>query len=241
MSDVKVATKVDTKGNVGTDIDISQQAKVKRKSADANIKEKMALLDEKMKKNQEDRNRALNLLEDDKLMMDKTLLALLQLFLSAFIKSKSKDALNEEIVKALQENEQLSKEYVISQMSNLLEQNQNLSEEQKAALFAKLDSPKLQDDIAAMANGKYKEDINNLRDFIQRKRREDNGITNSELTELIEKELKENVSYSTMSASGIIRSLIFKKPNTKTQKADTARVISEEQKNKENQNRRGMV
>ena len=241
MSDVKVATKVDTNGNVGTDIDISQQAKVKRKSADANIKEKMALLDEKMKKNQEDRNRALNLLEDDKLMMDKTLLALLQLFLSAFVKNKSKDALNEEIVKALQENEQLSKEYVISQMRNLLEQNQNLSEEQKVALFAKLDSPKLQDDIAAMANGKYKEDINNLRDFIQRKRREDIGITNSELTELIEKELKENVSYSTMSASGIIRSLIFKKPNTKTQKADNVKVISEEQKNKENNKHRGMV
>lgn len=241
MSDVKVATKIDEKGNIGTDIDISKQAKMKKKSADANIAEKMAKLDEKMKKNQEDRNRALTLLEDEKLMMDKTLLALLQLFLLAFVKSKSKDALKEEITKELQENEQLSKEYVISQMRNLLEQNQNLSEEQKAALFAKLNSPKLQDDIAAMANGKYKEDINNLRDFVQRKRREDSGITNSELTELIEKELKENVSYSTMSASGIIRSLIFKKPKTETQKTDTTRVISEEQKNKENNKHRGMV
>lgn len=241
MSDVKVATKIDEKGNIGTDIDISKQAKMKKKSADANIAEKMAKLDERMKKNQEDRSRALNLLEDEKLMMDKTLLALLQLFLLAFVKSKSKDALNEEITKELQENEQLSKEYVISQMRNLLEQNQNLSEEQKAALFAKLDSPKLQDDIAAMANGKYKEDINNLRDFVQRKRREDSGITNSELTELIEKELKENVSYSTMSASGIIRSLIFKKPKTETQKTDTTRVISEEQKNKENNKHRGIV
>ena len=241
MSDVKVATKVDEKGNIGTDIDISKQAKMKKKSADANIAEKMAKLDEKMKKNQEDRSRALNLLEDEKLMMDKTLLALLQLFLLAFVKSKSKDALKEEIMKELQENEQLSKEYVISQMRNLLEQNQNLSEEQKTALFAKLDSPKLQDDIAAMANGKYKDDINNLRDFVQRKRREDSGITNSELTELIEKELKENVSYSTMSASGIIRSLIFKKPKTETQKADTTRVISEEQKNKKNSKHRGMV
>lgn len=241
MSDVKVATKVDAKGNVGTDIDINQQAKMKKKSADANIAEKMALLDEKVKKNQEDRNRALNLLEDDRLMMDKTLLALLQLFLSAFINNKSKTILQDEIGKELQKNEQLSKEYVISQMRNLLEQNQNLSEEQKVALFAKLDNPKLQDDITVIANGKYKEDINNLRDFVQRKRREDSGITNSELTELIEKELKENVSYSTMSASGIIRSLIFKKPNTKAQKADTARVVSEEQKNKENNKHRGMA
>lgn len=30
MSDVKVATKIDEKGNIGTDIDISKQAKMKK-------------------------------------------------------------------------------------------------------------------------------------------------------------------------------------------------------------------
>lgn len=147
MGKVKVATNIDAKGNIKNDIEVNN-AKTNTPTlalSDSSPKSnrffnffrnffKSSVKTESVKNSNDSRSRELD--ANDTLLTKAAWVLFIELLESLFKKKLSTN----EMTKALHENEQLSKEFIIKKLGKAINENSDLSTQQKALLNQKLNN-----------------------------------------------------------------------------------------------------
>lgn len=161
----------------------------KAKSATAKIKEALANHKIRIKENQKERKKIIQI-DDRDVMLDKTMWALIEDLLNDLREHFGRsNVLN--LHKELKKNEKLSKEFIISSIQQKLAENEDLSQEQKNLTLMRLSQDKLQTNIEQIVNYKANQYQDHIKFEQDRILKQNPTISKEELTERIIDSLKE--------------------------------------------------
>lgn len=188
--EINIATKVDEKGQISTNIGV-QKAK-KASNADANIKEAMGVLNKSIDTNKSKRDKALKgSIDNNDVLFDKMLWSLLEELLQALFMMKMQNF--KDIAKELEKNEKLSKELILSQLRKSIDENNELTSENKELLQKKILSEHIQEDLLNIAQYKHNQNIKEAKDIVKKVQKLNPYAFKEEIAQAIDNELNLNM------------------------------------------------